>query len=307
MPSSLPDLYSLGHRLDLSPSAFGWLRASNDVLDQPEALRARLDEDGYLFLPGVLDADLVGQARDRLLERLETEGVLDIEAGRDAGIAKTSWNGKGFHQLFKENEPLQRLQNTGRMIELYENLLEGPVRRLDFAWMRVMGPGPGTAPHADTVYMNRGTHRLFTSWTPLMEIPLDVGGLIVMPGSHRLERLAKSYFQEDVDKVCTNHPARRPRGEHGWVGPVGDGKLTKNPVALQRGLKLPWLTAETYRPGDVVIFHIYTVHGSLDNRSARVRLSMDTRFQRAEDPADERWIGENPVGHGPGAKRHLIC
>jgi hypothetical protein len=49
------------------------------------------------------------------------------------------------------------------------------------------------------------------------------------------------------------------------------------------------------------------VHGGTDNRSDRIRISTDTRYQRASAVADERWIGAAPVGHGPSAKKGLIC
>ena len=42
-----------------------------------------------------------------------------------------------------------------------------------------------------------------------------------------------------------------------------------------------------------------TIHASLDNQTDRVRLSSDTRYQRASQPADTRWIGANPPTHGP--------
>ena len=46
----------------------------------------------------------------------------------------------------------------------------------------------------------------------------------------------------------------------------------------------------------------FNLHGSLDNNSTegKVRLSCDARYQLAADPIDERWIGENPIGHGAG-------
>ena len=62
-----------------------------------------------------------------------------------------------------------------------------------------------------------------------------------------------------------------------------------------------------FRMGDLLVFSMFTVHASLDNQTNRIRLSSDTRYQRAADPVDERWIGENPVGHGPGGKRAMIC
>lgn len=50
-----------------------------------------------------------------------------------------------------------------------------------------------------------------------------------------------------------------------------------------------------------------TVHASLDNCSNQIRLSADSRYQLACEPADERWIGPNPIAHGPKSKRRMIC
>jgi hypothetical protein len=59
--------------------------------------------------------------------------------------------------------------------------------------------------------------------------------------------------------------------------------------------------------GDLLTFRMDTVHASTDNRTHRIRLSTDTRYQRASEPADERWIGENPIGHSQAGKRGRIC
>ncbi len=50
---------------------------------------------------------------------------------------------------------------------------------------------------------------------------------------------------------------------------------------------------------------MHTMHCSLDNKSPdnRIRLSVDTRYQPADEPIDERWIGQNPIAHGDQAKR----
>jgi hypothetical protein len=53
---------------------------------------------------------------------------------------------------------------------------------------------------------------------------------------------------------------------------------------------------------------VHTVHASLDNSTAdRMRFSSDSRYQPASLPADERWVGANPVGHGLAGKRGRIC
>jgi hypothetical protein len=299
-------LTSLGHTLNLSTAAFGWLDDSRLLMDRPTELQEKLDADGYLYLTGCLDAALVNEARQRLLEQLHELNMLAPGSAVADGIAKTPWQARSCHSLIHANQPLQSLLFQGRMMSLFELILNSSVRHLDFTWLRVMGPGKGTAPHADSVYMNRGTPRLYTAWTPLMEIPLEIGGLMVMPRSHRLDRLQK-YYDADVDTFCEDRPPRQPKDTHQWVGPMGDGKLSENPPVLQERLGLPWLTAQTFRPGDVLIFGIHTLHASLDNHSDRIRLSSDTRYQSSSEPADPRWVGEDPPGHSRADRRAVIC
>ena len=58
-----------------------------------------------------------------------------------------------------------------------------------------------------------------------------------------------------------------------------------------------WLSTD-YRLGDVMIFNTRNVHATLDNRSEGFRLTIDVRFQPANDPVDPRFEGPNPVAHG---------
>ena len=60
---TLPKLTSQGLRLDTSAESFGLLRNSTDVLEDTAELRERMAEDGYLYLPGYLDRELVPSCR----------------------------------------------------------------------------------------------------------------------------------------------------------------------------------------------------------------------------------------------------
>ena len=60
---------------------------------------------------------------------------------------------------------------------------------------------------------------------------------------------------------------------------------------LDEGVGARWLTS-TFEMGDVLILSIFTLHASTDNLTGEVRLSSDTRYQLASEPADERWVGE---------------
>lgn len=312
--ATLPRLTARKRELDTSPEAFGMLRRSNDIVEDPEALRARIEEDGYLYLPGCLNRDEIIEARAVVTERMAAEGLLDPAHPVLDAILKPGVGNPYFKpELARDNPALMRVLYDGPMMRIFERLLASPVRHFDYTWFRAVGPGQGTAPHCDTVYMGRGTRDLYTAWMPLGDIPLTVGGLIVLENSHRRADVLGEYLKQDVDSYCENGPnaekvkAGQMNWEH-WDGSFGhwDGSISHDPVTLRETLGGRWLTAE-YRMGDVLIFTIRTVHASIDNQSDRIRLSTDTRYQRADEPTDERWIGESPIAHGVTAKRGLIC
>lgn len=306
--STLPKLTSQGVRLATSEDSFGPLRSSMDALDATEMLKERMAEDGYLYLPGYLDRELVLNARKSVTERLAAEGLTDPDFPADDAVAPSGSGLKFQPDLAHDNEPLHRLLYGGRMMEFYKRFLGGPVRHYDFTWMRAIAPGYGTNPHGDVVFMGRGTHDLYTAWTPLGDIDYELGGLMILEGSHRLESLHEGYLRRDVDEYCENVEGEEEHAKtdltmHGWRW---DGSLSDDPVKLRELLGGRWLTGE-FRAGDLLTFSTYTIHASLDNSSDRIRLSSDSRYQLASDPVDERWIGESPVGHGPGGKRGRIC
>lgn len=287
-------------KLDLSPAAFGELRRSLDILGDGAALRRRMREDGYLYLPGYLDRAEVLDARAVLLDRLDSAGCLEPGMPVAAAIACKDHASYFMPELTQGNPALMRLLYEGRMMAFYERLLGGAVRHFDYTWLRAVTPGSGTAPHCDIVYMGRGTTDLYTAWTPLGDIPREIGGLLVLEGSHKHDRLRLGYGVKDVDAYCTNHGDMRSTGNSGF------GALTFNPVRLRQRLGGRWLTAD-FQAGDLLTFSMFTVHCSLDNGSDQVRLSSDTRYQLASEPVDERWVGEHPIGHGDAARREKIC
>ncbi|MGN6561800.1 MAG: phytanoyl-CoA dioxygenase family protein [Thermomicrobiales bacterium] len=299
-------LRSRGVVLDTAPSALGELRRSDDVAGDFPTLRRRFAEDGYLYLPGYLDRAAVLAARGAIAEHLAATGWLDDRFPAIEAVAAPSAAGVTMGERAhwcRDSAAVQRLLYAGRMIAFYTGLLGGPVRHFDYTWLRAVRPGQGTAPHGDSVFMNRGTTELYTAWTPLGDISLELGGLIVLEGSHRQDDVKQEYGQRDVDTYCSNHAdaAEYASGEKWW-----NGVLNENPAELRSQLGGRWLTAE-FKAGDLLTFGMYTLHASLDNQSDRVRLSTDSRYQLASEAVDERWIGPEPAGHGPAGKRGVIC
>ena len=66
-----------------------------------------------------------------------------------------------------------------------------------------------------------------------------------------------------------------------------------------------WQTTD-FQVGDVLIFGMFTIHASLDNTTNRFRLTADTRYQPANEPVDERWVGSEPIGHYAWQKSETI-
>jgi hypothetical protein len=272
-----------GRRLD----TFGLLNESRPDDD----LHARLERDGYLLVRGLLDRDAVEAGRRDLLTQPE--------------LTQTS----AMH-----SEPMKAVVHGPRIMAFFTRLFGTPARSYDFIWLRHQPPGQGIPPHCDTVFMGRGTPDVLTAWIPFGDIPIRAGGLMILEGSHRTsqQRIA-DYLEQDVDTYCSNGPNADAvkRGDMKWEhwrdrAAEWNGEITEDPHALARDWSTRWLTAD-FRMGDVLIFTMRTVHAGTDNEIDPLRLSTDTRYQPADQPIDDRWIGEHPIGHGLEAKQGKIC
>jgi ectoine hydroxylase-related dioxygenase (phytanoyl-CoA dioxygenase family) len=298
-------LYSQNHALNLSPDAFGELRKS-DVSDlAAEELRQRLEDDGYLYLPGFFEREEILSVRGTLTKNLMRQGLLSPAHPHEDAIWNPEHRTSFEPDLARHNQALESVVYGQQIMGFYENLLAAPVIHFDYTWLRAVGPGVGTRPHCDLVYMGRGTHDLLTCWIPYGDVSLELGGLIVLEDSHKKSHLIRAYLDTDVDAYCENRPAdvQKIKEGGGWSHP---GWLSTNPVSLREKLGGRWLTTE-WRAGDLITFKMNLVHASLDNRTDRIRLSSDTRYQRASEPVDDRWVGANPPGHSSAGKRGRIC
>lgn len=306
MSAQVQPLTAQGLELEMGPEAFGQLRSSNDLRHDPAALRDRMQSNGYLYLPGLVRTEEVIEARRVITERLQTGGFLDSEHPTLEAVAKPGTNLSFLPEVAKDNPALDKVLYAGPMMDFFAEFLGGPVLHYDFTWFRAVAPGRGAPPHADSPFMGRGTHRLYTAWTPIGDVDFEQGGLMILENSPAHSQRLHAYLNKDVDSYCTNglHAAEIASGQRWWG--AFDGSLSKDPVALRRKFGGRWLTSE-FSAGDVLVFSVYTIHASLDNHSRRIRLSSDSRYQLATEPADQRWVGREPVGHGVAGKRGRIC
>lgn len=261
------------------------LRDCNGVLDDPAALRQRLADDGYLLVRGMHPRERVLEGRRAVIEKLDEEGVLRPGTDPMEGV----WNRESpkypsyMGRKGVAQDPRVRAVLEGKPIfDFFERLLGRPVLTFDYKWLRAVRPPDYTGAHYDVVYMGRGSiGKLNTCWTPFGDVSLEDGPLALCVGSHNLpgfERLRSTYGRMDVDRDRVS----------GW--------FSDDPVEIVEKFGGKWRTTE-FRAGDVLIFSMYTMHMSLNIAGDRWRISCDTRFQPADEPVDERWVGENPKAH----------
>lgn len=272
--------------------------------DRDEAvgeLALRLHDDGYLFVPGFFAPDEVRAGSRALATRCAQDGWLEPGTPIEDLVARADRATALLDDPVPDCPEMAELLYGRETLEFFSSLFGEPARSYDFTWARATTRGHGTAPHCDVVFMGRGTLRVVTMWTPWCDIPVDVGGLAVLEGSHREHGALSEYRRHDVDTYCENlgHEPRASFGSGGEL-PCADAN------ELSDGLGSRWLFTD-YRLGDVLIFGLGTVHASLDNRSGTLRLSTDTRYQPVAEPIDERWVGPRPVRHSLAAQRGRIC
>lgn len=270
---------SNGYQLAESEQRLGRLQPTpQDERSDREALWERLRRDGYLYLTGHLDPELVTRFREYYFAKLEPTGLLEPGTSPADGIGSQGDvdRGKTHDLLFNDIVPGSS----------YAELTSHPDIRDWFAWffddevllhrrkiIRHIRPGEagiGTATqaHYDLVYLREGSDRVLSMWIPLGDTPVEMGGLTYLEGSHhwalagerdRGIRLPARSMTADLPGLADEHDAR-------------------------------WLLAD-YAAGDVVVHSAYIVHASTDNVDVknRIRLSTDIRYQRTSDPIDWRW------------------
>ena len=274
----------LGTReLELGSDQLGELRDATPLLGDPAALRARLADDGYLLLRGLQDRDLVLEARRQMVATLRASGTADPAGGPlDCRPAPS----KGGQFLGGDNDltrcpAFRQVVESERIRNFMVGIYGDEALTFTFKWMRVVGPGDFTGAHYDVVYMGRGSLGVLTVWTPFGDLGYEHGTLAVISGSHRLpgfQRLRDTYGRMDVDRDRVK----------GW--------FADDPLDVTGKYGGRWATTE-FRAGDVLVFGMFMMHMSLKNTSGAFRLTADTRWQKAGDPVDERWVGTSPKGH----------
>jgi ectoine hydroxylase-related dioxygenase (phytanoyl-CoA dioxygenase family) len=263
----------------------GELVDSTALMADPPALRARMAEDGYLYLKGVLDRDAVLAARREVFARLAAVGEVRV-SGDDAVFTGASRRRElepdagRFWRSVSQGPRLRAISHGAAVSAVLSAVFGEPARAQDYLFLRPGVRGRATDLHYDYPFFARSHDRVCTVWMPIGDVPVDEGPLAVVEGSNRYRDLIDPMIGHDISA----HPERRAA--------FGSDAID---FAASRGTRL--LTRD-FEAGDIAVFGMYTAHGSLDNHSSadRVRLSCDVRWQPASMPVDDRYFGDDPPG-----------
>ena len=282
-------LTSNGFGLSSAPERLGSLVPS-DPKTPLETLKERYRAQGYLWLKGFFPRDEVLEFRRRFFAAFEPTGLLELGTDPGDGV----YSGKEDKRL--TNKVLMEQARTAayesfclhpRLWRFYDAFLDGPSYLHKRKIIRYLTPGSAwaTPAHYDLIYLRGGTDSVVSSWIPLGDIPLEMGGLVYLEGSDRLGREMEAEFAR---QNATLSPEERisaynkNMAEGGWVG--------KDLPAMADKFGARWLAAD-FEAGDMVVHSPYMIHASLDNTDdgGRIRLSTDIRYQNVRDEIDARW------------------
>jgi hypothetical protein len=236
---------------------------STEHLNDAATLRARLAEDGYLFLRNLLPREAILDVRARLLAKAASGGWLAPDAPVAAGIANPAAACKDpeprYLSVFRglwSDETLHRLRTHPTVLALFDRIFgERALAHPMFVQRNIFPRGERfdftTGIHQDRVHIGGATS--YAMWMPLGDCPREMGSLAVAAGSHAAGIL----------------PTK-----------VGSGA-----GGMDIAVSIPgtWVTGD-FLAGDALIFQDVTVHKALPNRTRSIRMSFDARYQKLSEP-----------------------
>ncbi len=214
------------------------------------------NEEGYLFLPGVVSRDVAAQLAEEVLELMAASGKSLDELRNSAGQKGKLLNS---HQ-YLAGSALDGFVNSPQLNAIASGLMGGPgTLYLPFSAVKAGGGGGTFHFHQDNQY-TRFDGPGINLWMALSPMSPENGCLMVVPRSHL-------------------------GGTEEAISPDGDGHRA---VAQDPTRFLP----VRMNPGDVIAFSRLTIHGSGPNHTGEPRLAYAVQFHR--DDVSAIWDGQEP-------------
>jgi len=228
----------------------------------------RYNEDGVIMLRQVLAPNWVAMIEEGLEKAIKDQSLLGKFMSRKV---------EGYKMdifLWKRLDVLRDLIYYGPFARWAQELMQSKEVRFFYDQMFVKEPGTDapTPWHQDLSFWPIRGEQITSFWIPLDKVNKDSSGLLYVKGSHkwpqRFKALSPDYVAAIIDEKMEDIP-----------------DINAN---LDKYELLHW----DMEPGDILMFHPLTLHGSYGNTSR-------TRRRRA---LALRWTGDD-VTYQPSAKR----
>lgn len=282
------ELESNGYRLSSEPERLGRLTPTDPVLPQAQ-LWEQFQAQGYLWLKGLLDRRKVFEFRRRFFAAFVETGLLAPGSDPADGSYGSDTNRHAIHKLLMEqvrSAAYEAFCLAEPIWMFHERFFEGApyLHKRKIVRHTVPGDPNCTGAHYDLVYLRGGTDRICTSWIPIGDTAVEMGGLVYLEGSDAWARRMEADFN-----AVNPHLSREERVNAFKQGMYG-GWVTRDLPGLAERVNARWLVAD-YEAGDMVVHSAYMIHAATTNRDphGRMRLSTDIRYQRVRDEIDARW------------------
>lgn len=224
-------------------------------------LRDQAFEQGYLCLKGWLDKQQVALAAASIANVLEAASYVADRRSTDRLEAINqptedffgSGTDRATYARLQRQEAVHALVHSAALRQAFSLLVGGrSIIHPNFIIRTIFPNGFATPPHQDLAH-TRASEDAWTCWIPLIDCPLELGPLAILPKSHGAMFPTKTQANGGREAVLP--------------GDAG-----------------PWLSGSLSR-GDCIFFHGRTVHKALPNRTENViRISLDCRCQPYDEP-----------------------
>jgi len=227
---------------------------------------ARFQREGFLIASGLTDADTVAE-----MKRTTADGVVHniepIEYEADlhypgAPVSRTATGGQTARRLKQAIargpvflDWMSRPEVLGRLRQLLGPRVVCPLAHHNCIMTKQPEFSSDTGWHQDNRYWSFERPELISVWIALGEERLENGGLMVIPGSHRLTYQARQF---DDNKFFR-------------------GDLPENEALIASRVPV------VLHPGDVLFFHCLTLHAASRNLTAEPKLSVVFTFRGGDN------------------------
>jgi hypothetical protein len=230
------------------------MRDSTSDAADGKILLARMAGEGYVLVRGVIDAELIRTVKADVLGALCRAGWIGADGSLRPLVGGQEdpryWAGFAGVQAL---ESFHQIAFDRRLSVIMSELIGSdmfpwPGKAPYMIWPeRLAGPGGSHARPHQEGV--RWSRDVLSTWISIGQTPVEQGALAVLPRTQSL----------------------------GYVPGYGYGQHDFGP---------DWVTTG-FDPGDIVVFHNFTLHGSLPNLTDSLRLSCAFKWQSARFPAPQ--------------------